>query len=56
MLTTARCRQSGDSKYQAKLSLDELQAFNDQMSSLPCKVKESELVQVRTARGVCARS
>ena len=41
-----RCQQSGDSRYQAKLSLDELQAFCDQMLSLQCVVKETKLVQV----------
>ena len=41
-----RCQQQGDSRYQAKLSLDELQAFCDQMLSLQCVVKETKLVQV----------
>lgn len=42
-----RCRQSGDSKYIAKLSLDELEGFSEQMNNLPCKIKEATLIQVR---------
>jgi len=39
-----RHRQSGESKYVAKLSLDELQCFCEQVNSLPCKIKEAQLI------------
>ncbi|XP_013414674.1 lysine-specific demethylase 5A-like isoform X2 [Lingula anatina] len=40
-----RNRQSGDSKYIAKLSLDELQCFIEQVNNLPCRIKEATLIQ-----------
>ena len=43
-----RNRQSGESKYVAKLSLDELQCFSDQVSNLPCVIAETKLIQVRS--------
>ena len=44
-----RHRQAGDSKYTAKLSLEELQAFSEQVNELPCKIKEAALVEVSSA-------
>lgn len=44
MLCSFRNRQAGDSKYAAKLSMDELKCFSEQVQSLPCKIKESTLV------------
>ena len=32
----------------AKLNLDELERFSDQVDNLPCRIKESALIQVRT--------
>ena len=40
-----RHRQSGDSKYVAKLTLDELQCFNEQVNGLPCAIAEARLIQ-----------
>lgn len=40
-----RHRQSGDAKYVAKLSLEELQCFSEQVLSLPCNIKEAALIQ-----------
>ncbi len=44
-----RHRQSVESKYVAKLNLDELERFSEQVDSLPCSIKESGLIQVLTA-------
>ncbi len=41
-----RNRQSGDSKYVAKLSLDELEKFSEQVINLPCRISEAKLIQV----------
>ncbi len=41
-----RNRQSGDAKYVAKLSLDELQCFAEQVSNLPCNIREARLIEV----------
>ena len=40
-----RNRQSGEAKYVAKLSLDELQCFSEQVCSLPCRIREAGLIQ-----------
>lgn len=40
-----RHRQSGDSKYAAKLSLEELQCFSEQVSNLPCNIREAMLIE-----------
>lgn len=36
---------SGDSRYSTRLSIDELHAFADQIRSLPCVIKEEQLVE-----------
>ena len=41
-----RHRQSVESKYVAKLNLDELERFNEQVNNLPCRIKESSLIEV----------
>ena len=41
-------RQSGESKYVAKLSLDELQCFSEQVTNLPCSILEATLIKVST--------
>ena len=46
VLFFCRNRQAGDSKYVAKLSVDELECFSEQVLSLPCKIKEATLIQV----------
>ncbi|KAK2189153.1 hypothetical protein NP493_114g03035 [Ridgeia piscesae] len=40
-----RQRESGESKYTAKLSLEELQCFSEQVNSLPCRIHEAKLIQ-----------
>ena len=50
-----RHRQAGDSKYMAKLSLEELQAFSEQVNELPCRIREAALVEVRLWRA-CERN
>lgn len=40
-----RNRQSQDSKYTSRLTLDELQVFYEQLCKLPCVIKESAMVR-----------
>eukprot|EP00106_Octopus_bimaculoides_P001838 XP_014769280.1 PREDICTED: lysine-specific demethylase 5A-like [Octopus bimaculoides] len=40
-----RNRQAGDGKYVAKLSLEELKCFYDQVNDLPCIIPEAKLVK-----------
>ncbi|XP_064633580.1 lysine-specific demethylase 5A-like isoform X2 [Lineus longissimus] len=40
-----RNRQSGDTKYTAKLSLNELECFIEQVDDLPCIIKEGALIK-----------
>lgn len=41
-----RNRQAGDAKYVAKLSLEELKCFYEQVNNLPCIIPEAKLVKV----------
>lgn len=41
-----RNRQNTDGKYIAKLSLEELNCFYEQVASLPCIIKEGKLLKV----------
>ncbi|KAL3212777.1 hypothetical protein MRX96_007829 [Rhipicephalus microplus] len=40
-----RNRQSQDAKYTSRLTLDELQVFYEQLSKLPCVIKESAMIR-----------
>ncbi|XP_071961642.1 lysine-specific demethylase 5A-like [Antedon mediterranea] len=40
-----RNRNSGECKYNSRLTLEELQCFTDQVNNLPCEIKEAEIIQ-----------
>jgi len=42
----SRQRESGDSPYAVKLSLDELEGFYRQIYTLPCRISEQSVVSV----------
>ena len=44
----ARQRESGDSPYAVKLSVEELDGFYKQISTLPCSISEQSTVSVST--------
>ena len=46
ILCLSRNRQSTDGKYIAKLSLEELNSFYEQVAELPCIIKERKLLKV----------
>jgi hypothetical protein len=46
MFAFFRHRQSGDTKYTAKLTLNELESFIEQVDDLPCIIKEAALIKV----------
>ena len=46
IVCVARQRESGDSPYAVKLSLDELEGFYAQISTLPCRITEQSIVSV----------
>ena len=45
----ARNKTNCDTKYVARLSLEELKCFMEQVQSLPCIIQEAELIQVTTS-------
>ena len=46
MTVIFRNRQSTDGKYIAKLSLEELNSFYEQVAELPCIIKERKMLKV----------
>jgi len=50
MFCVARQRESGDSPYAVKLSVEELEGFYKQLATLPCHISEQSIVSVSVSR------
>lgn len=48
-----RQRESGDSPYAVKLSVEELECFYKQIATLPSRISEQSIVAVRFSYFVC---